>query len=188
MKQYEEPLFIDVRKNSPEGEDARIIEDVIRRLLEDQPFAVLATRGKGIVNASLISFAKTHDLKHIVFATPINSGKYDFIAGDENVAILVDDRSQQQDSINQVSALTITGKARILQDENEITDWAELLTKRHPNLTTFVKAQTTAVILVDVVRFLYVSKFQEVWEYNPFSAFDTTRAEKHERVALIEKE
>ena len=32
MKQYEEPLFIDVTKNSPEGDDARIIEDVIRRL------------------------------------------------------------------------------------------------------------------------------------------------------------
>jgi general stress protein 26 len=170
MKQYEEPLFIDVSKNSPRGEDARILENTIRRLLEDQPFAVLATQGKGITNASLISFAETHDLKHIIFATPINTGKFDLIAGDENVAILVDDRSQQQDSINQICALTITGKARILEDENEMTNWAGLLTKKHPNLTDFVKAPTTAVILVDVVRFLYVSKFQEVWEYDPFSS------------------
>ena len=44
MKQHEEPLFIDVSKNSPEGEDARILVDVIRRLLEEQPFAVLADR------------------------------------------------------------------------------------------------------------------------------------------------
>ena len=167
MKQYEEPLFIDVSKNSPEGEDARILEDVIRRLLEEQPFAVLATQGKGITNASLISFAKTPDLKHIVFATPINSGKFDLIDGDENISILVDDRSQQQDNINQISALTITGKARILQEENEITNWAGLLTNKYPNLTAFVTAPTTAVILVEVVRFLYVSKFQEVREYDP---------------------
>jgi general stress protein 26 len=167
MKQYEEPLFIDVNKNSPEGEDARILEDVIRRLLEEQPFAVLATQGKGITNASLISFAKTDDLKHIVFATPINSGKFDLIDGDENVSILVDDRSQQQDSINQISALTITGKARILRDKNEITNWAGLLTGKYPNLTAFVKAPNTAVILVEVVRFFYVSKFQEVQEFDP---------------------
>jgi hypothetical protein len=178
MKQYEEPLFIDVRKNFPEGEDARILEDVIRRFSEDQPFAVLATQGKSITNASLISFANTDDLKHIVFATPINTGKFDLITGDENVAILVDDRSQQQDSINQISALTITGKARILQEENEIISWAGLLTKKYPNLTAFVKAPTTAVILVEVVRFLYVNKFQEVWEYDPFNALATDRAEK----------
>ena len=173
MKQYEEPLFIDVMKNLPEGENARILEESIRRLCEEQPFAVLATQGKGITNASLISFAKSNDLKHIVFATPINTGKFDLIAGVENVAILVDDRSQQQGSINQISALTITGKARILQDENEISDWAELLTKKHPNLTSFVKAPTTAVVLVEAVRYLYVSKFQEVWEYDPFGYFAT---------------
>ncbi len=74
MKKYDEPLFIEVSKNAPEGEDARILEDVIRRLSEDQPFAVLATQGKGITEASLISFAMAHDLKNVVFATPINTG------------------------------------------------------------------------------------------------------------------
>lgn len=167
MKQYEEPLFIDVSKNSPEGKDVGILQDVIRRLLDEQPFAVLATQGKGVTNASLISFAKTDDLKHIVFATPINSSKFDLIDGDENISILVDDRSQQQDSINQISALTITGKARILRDKIEITKWAGLLTGKYPNLTAFVTAPTTAVVLVEVVRFLYVSKFQEVQEYDP---------------------
>lgn len=167
MKQYEEPLFIDISKNSPKGKDASILKDTISRLLDEQPFAVLATQGKGVTNASLISFARTNDLKNIVFATPINSGKFDLIEGDENVSILVDDRSKQQDSINQISALTITGKARILRDENEIIKWAGLLTGKYPNLTSFATATTTAVILVEVVRFLYVSKFQEVQELDP---------------------
>jgi len=173
MKQYEEPIFIDVSKNSPDGGDARKLQDIIIRLLEEQPFAVLATQGKGITNASLISFAKTNDLKHIVFATPINSGKFELIDGDENISILVDDRSKQQNSINQISALTITGKARILQDENEIANWDGLLTEKYPNLTAFVKAPTTAVILVEVVRLLYVSKFQEVWEFDPAKLYQS---------------
>lgn len=171
MKKYEEPLFIDVSKNSPEGKDAGILKDTISRLLDEQPFAVLATQGKGVTNASLISFAKTDDLKHIVFATPINSGKFDLIEGDENISILVDDRSKQQDSLNQISALTITGKARILRDENEIIKWAGLLTGKYPNLTSFATATTTAVILVEVVRFFYVSKFQEVQEFDPTNLY-----------------
>jgi hypothetical protein len=167
MKQYEEPLFIDVRQNSPEGEDARILNDIIRRLTEDQPFAVLATQGKGITVASLIAFATSRDLKHFIFATPRNTGKFDLIAGDENVSILIDDRSLQQERINQISALTIIGKARIIYDEGEIAEAIELFTKKHPNLTNFVKAQTTAIIRVEVVRFIYVSRFQEVWEWDP---------------------
>ena len=167
MKKYEEPLFIDVRQNYPKDEDAKILEIEIRRLSTEQPFAVIATQGREFTDASLISFATSLDLKNIVFATPINTGKFDLIAGNENVSILVDDRSLQQEKINQISALTITGKARILSDENEIINWAGLLKEKHPNLSAFIDAPTTAVIIVKVVRYLYVKKFQEVWEWDP---------------------
>ncbi len=166
-KEYEKPIYIDVQKNSPEGEGAKVLEDDIRTLCENQPFAVLATQGKGITNASLISFAVSLDLKHLVFATPINSGKFDLIAMEENVSILVDDRTLQQDNINQISALTIRGKGKILKDETERFMWNELLTEKHPNLDAFVKAPTTAVILVEVVKYHYVKKFQEVWDWDP---------------------
>ena len=166
-KKYEKPLFIDVQKNSPDGEGLKALEDDIRSLCKSQPFAVLATQGKGITNASLISFAVSHDLKSIVFATPINTAKFDLIACEEDVSILVDDRSLQQDNINQISALTIIGKGRILSDENEIIKCSELITEKHPNLKDFLKAETTSVIIIDVVNYLYVKKFQEVMEWNP---------------------
>lgn len=166
-KKYEEPLFIDVQKNSPQGEEARALEYDIRKLCESQPFAVLATQGKRVTNASLISFATSCDLKHIVFATPILTEKYDFIRAEENISMLVDDRSLQQDRINQISALTIIGKGKILSDENEILMWGDLLTQKHPNLKVFVKAPTTSVILIEVVQYLYVKKFQEVKEWKP---------------------
>ena len=40
---------------------------------------------------------------------------------------------------------------------------------RHPYLQSFVKAATCALFRIDVVRFLHVSRFQEVrqWVPNP---------------------
>lgn len=166
-KKYEKPLLVDVQKNYPEGEEAKALEDDIRELCKNQPFAVLATQGKGITNASLISFAVSHDLKSIVFATPINTAKFDLIACEEDVSILVDDRSLQQENINQISALTIVGKGSILSDEDEILKWSELLTEKHPNLKDFLKAATTSVIIIDVVNYHYVKKFQKVMEWDP---------------------
>ena len=73
------------------------------------------------------------DLKYIVFATPVNTTKYDFIFAQENVSVLVDDRSLQQDHINDISALTIVGKGKILLDGEEILMWSGRLIQKHPN-------------------------------------------------------
>lgn len=166
-KKTEEPLYIELHKNSLKGENVIELQDDIRKLCESELFGVLATQGKGITHASLISFAISNDLRYIVFATPINTGKFNLIAAEENISVLVDDRSSHKDSINEISALTIIGKGKILADENEIYKWATLLIEKHPNLNTFVKAQSTAIILVDVEKYLYVKKFQEMTEWDP---------------------
>lgn len=166
-KKTEEPLYIELRKNSLKGENVIELQDDIRKLCESELFGVLATQGKGITHASLISFAISNDLKYIVFATPINTGKFNLIAAEENISVLVDDRSSHKDSINEISALTIIGKGKILSDENEICKWATLLTEKHPNLNTFVKSSSTAIIRIDVVKYLYVKKFQEMTEWDP---------------------
>lgn len=167
VKKNEEPIFINIKKNYPNGENAITLNEDIRKLLESQEFAVLATRGEDITVTSLITFASSLDLKNLVFATPRDTGKFNLISSDENISILVDDRSLQQDSINKISALTITGKARILSNENEIFEWGGLLLKKHPNLNSFLKTPTSAIILVEVIRYHYVKKFQEVWEWDP---------------------
>lgn len=167
MNKKEEPIFINIKKNYHDGENSISLEEDIRKLLESQEFAVLATQGKGITVASLITFASSFDLKNLVFATPRDTGKFNLISSNENISILVDDRSLHQDSINKISALTITGEARILSNENEILEWGGLLLKKHPNLTSFLDASTIAVILVEVVKYHYVKRFQEVWEWNP---------------------
>lgn len=167
IKKYEEPLYIDLKKNFLKEENVGELKNDIRRLCESELFGVLATQGKGITHASLISFAISNDLKYIVFATPVNTGKFNLIAADENISVLIDDRSSHKESINEISALTIIGKGKILSDEKQIVKWGNFLTEKHPNLKTFVNATSTAVILLEIEKHLYVKKFQEMREWNP---------------------
>ena len=164
-KSYDEPAF---SKMSDELKaDVNNIEDSIRKLCQEQAFAVLAAQGKGQPYTVLIGFAASQDLRRIVFTTPKHTRKYHLIERGRRVSLLVDNRSQQEDSINQISAVTITGTARILTDRDEIEFWASLLTDKHPYLKEFVKSSSTATILVEAVRYFYVRRFQEVFEWSP---------------------
>lgn len=163
----EKPRFVDVQQKVLEGDAAMEMRAEIGMLLGTQPFAVLATQGTDITDASLVTFAAGENLKNIVFATPVQTGKYDFISMNENVSLLVDDRTLHQDNINQISALTVIGKATILSDEKEVQKWGNLLTKRHPTLSEFVSAPSTAIIRVVVNRYLYVKHFQDLRVWDP---------------------
>lgn len=143
------------------------LEEAIRELCEEESFAVLATQGSGQPYTSLIGFATSNDLTHLVFATPKQTRKYALLEKNTQVALLVDNRSSQSDSINEISALTITGKGRILSESEEIVKWGGLLTKKHPYLRDFLAALDTAVVVVEVYQYLYVRKFQDVSVWAP---------------------
>lgn len=163
---YDEPMFLDLiscEKGCPEDQ----IETEIRTLCLEQPFAVLATQGEGQPYASLISFGVSDDLKHLVFSTPAQTRKYNLIIKNRKVSILVDNRSQQPESINLISGVTITGRARALTDTVEIENWSRLLIEKHSYLQKFVKSPSSSLIVVDTVRFFYVRRFQEVYQWTP---------------------
>jgi hypothetical protein len=67
----------------------------------------------------------------------------------------------------QVEALTATGRAERLEPGPEYNRWADLLVGRHPYLKPFVTAPSTALFRVDVVRYFYVTRFQEVRQWVP---------------------
>jgi hypothetical protein len=68
-----------------------------------------------------------------------------------------------------VGAVTATGQAQRLETGADYARWSGLLTQRHPYLRSFVDAPSTALFRVDVVRFLYVTRFQEVRQWIPTS-------------------
>ncbi len=165
-KNYDEPMFIE-KPDKINSDEEKNVKNSIKELLSYESFAVLSTQGEGQPYSSLICFAFSDDLKKIVFATPTATRKFNLISKSDRVSILVDNRSTNPDSLNQISALTLTGKASILKAEDESEYWRDALINSHPYLEAFVKSPTTGIIVVDVCRYFYVKRFQEVIEWSP---------------------
>jgi nitroimidazol reductase NimA-like FMN-containing flavoprotein (pyridoxamine 5'-phosphate oxidase superfamily) len=145
----------------------KTLEKAIREMCEGESFAVLATQGSGQPYTSLIGYATSEDLTHLVFATPKQTRKYALLEKNNQIALLVDNRSSQPDSINDLCALTIIGKGKILSTEEEKNHWGNLLTNKLPYFRDFLASLDTAIIVVEVNQYLYVRKFQEVSEWIP---------------------
>jgi nitroimidazol reductase NimA-like FMN-containing flavoprotein (pyridoxamine 5'-phosphate oxidase superfamily) len=144
-----------------------ILEDRIRHLIDGEAFAVLCTQGEGQPYGSLVAFAFGPDLSGFAFATPVATRKYRLLSECQRVALLVDNRSKYAADMMQISAVTATGRASQVEAGPEFDKWADLLMARHPYLRGFVLAPSSALFRVDVVRCLYVSRFQEVHQWVP---------------------
>lgn len=164
--QYDEPILVDVAPGKNEI-PADQIEAEIRTICWEQPFAVLATQGEGQPYTSLISFAASDDLKHLVFATPVQTRKYSLLISNQKVALLIDNRSKQPASINSLGAVTITGNARDVSASGEAPVWRQILITRHSYLEKFIESSSSRLILIEAERFFYVRRFQEVFQWSP---------------------
>ena len=145
------------------------VAESIRHLVEDQPFAVLCTQGDGQPYGSVVAFAFDQDVASFVFATPKATRKYRLLSECDRVALVVDNRGKFPEDLMKVEAVTITGRATELEPGPGARKWAGLLTARHPYFRSFVDSPSTALFRVDAVRFLHVTRFQEVRQWIPAS-------------------
>ena len=138
----------------------------LRRLDATQRHAVLATVSGSRPLASLIAFALTPDLRHLVFATPTATTKYRNIVKNSRVSLLVDTRKNTEGDYAAAEAITITGTARPVRKGTQWTVLAGVLSSKHPLLKEFVEAPGTALITVRISRCVHVSRFQvvSVWK------------------------
>lgn len=139
----------------------------IRRLVFEQPYAVLCTQGEGQPYGSLVAFAFSESLGQVVFATPVTTRKYRLLSECDHVALLIDDRPDRPTDMMQVEAVTVTGRAVEVDRGSDFQRWAAILVERHPYLESFLAAASCALFRVDVVRGFYVTRFQEVHEWRP---------------------
>jgi len=167
QRKYDEPMCADLSKEEFCTEEKFEIKDEIRKLLDLEYFAVLSTQGHGQPYASIISFSTSNNFKKIIFATTRETRKFNLLSKSSNVALLIDNRSRMPPSVNRISAVTVTGKARLLEDPEEKNKCKDILVKKHPYLKSFVEAPSTAIFLVDIYRYFFVRRFQEVMEWNP---------------------
>lgn len=143
------------------------LRDQIAKLVREQPYAVLCTQGGGQPYGSLVAVAATEDLGSFIFMTPITTRKYRLLCECEHVALVIDSRSSSIEDMLQVAAITATGTAKQVPAGPQFEMDAKLLIHRHPQLEPFVNAPTTALFKVDIIRYLYVSHFQEVRQWIP---------------------
>jgi nitroimidazol reductase NimA-like FMN-containing flavoprotein (pyridoxamine 5'-phosphate oxidase superfamily) len=145
----------------------RTVTECIRALLTEEPFAVLCTQGEGQPYGSVVAFAFADDLNSFVFATPKATRKYRLLSECDQVALVVDNRDKHPGDLMKVEAVTITGRAHQLEPGPHFAKWSTLLTARHPLLRSFVDASSTALFRIVPVRFLHVTRFQEVRQWIP---------------------
>ena len=162
----DEPLLnIAQPTDSNHGQPA--LPERIRRLLQAQHYGVLCTQGGGQPYGSLVAFAFNLALTQLFFATPVTTRKFHLLSACDRVAMVVDSRASHGDELTRVEAVTVTGRADCPERGPDHARCLEHLSTRHPHLRGFFEAPTTALVRIEVTRYLHVSRFQAVSEWVP---------------------
>ena len=149
------------------------LRDNIYQLLTSQRLAVLSTSDKGRPYASLVAFCFSTDLRIMYFATPRATRKYANLIGQPQVAFLVDSRANQTEDFHRAAAVTVLGRCEEIAEDGKQKAAVPYL-ERHPYLKEFIDAPTTAYFAVRIEKYIYVSHFQEVFEYKVADGTDTS--------------
>ncbi len=144
-------------------ESASQLRKTVKDLFASQRLGVLATYGQGQPYSSLVAFAATNDLKYLVFATTRATRKYANLSTESRVALLVDNRSNQDTDFHRAIAVTALGKAEEI-DEREKNQFLGLYLAKHPYLEDFVMSPICALLKISVDKYYMVSRFQNVME------------------------
>jgi heme iron utilization protein len=139
---------------------------IVQNLLTSQPLAVLSTHQAGQPYSNLIAFAATSDLANIFFATTRATRKFANLTADPRLALLIDNRANQEADFADAAALTVLGSAHEVHGSEKEKGLAIFLAK-HPYLKDFVSAPTCALLRVKVAKYILVTQFQEVREIYP---------------------
>lgn len=128
---------------------------VIKEVIGTQYFAVLNSVGEGLPYSNLVSFAVNYNMKSLVFVTDRNTRKYRNIKEDNNISLLIDNRTNRPSDISKAIAITVIGSARE-EIENRASLQAIFL-NRHPQLQQFVDDPNNALILVTISEYIVAS-------------------------------
>ena len=139
------------------------LRKTLKDLFSSQRLGVLATYGQGQPYSSLVAFAATDDLKYLVFATTRATRKYANLSTESRVALLVDDRSNQDSDFHSAVAVTVLGNAEEVK-QSERDRFLRLYIAKHPYLEEFVNSPTCALLKVSVQKYYVARRFQNVME------------------------
>lgn len=132
--------------------------------LQSQRLLVLATQEAETPYLSLMAFAVTEDLNHLIVATSRGTRKYENIRRHPGVALMIDDRCERGGDFQNTSTVTGFGMAREAE-ESEQASLTSLFLAKHPELTAFVLSPECVLLKVRMERYLIVRRFENVEEW-----------------------
>lgn len=133
----------------------------IDQLFNAQLQGVLATQQQAQPYTSLMAFAHTADLRHLIFATYRDTQKHSNLLLNSAVSFLIDDRSNDPVDYQRAVAISVCGCAQAIPDDERAAFLAIYLAK-HPTLREFVSSPECALLRVAVSCYRVVSQFQAV--------------------------
>ncbi|KGK99708.1 pyridoxamine 5'-phosphate oxidase [Methanococcoides methylutens] len=136
-------------------------EEALLDILKGQSLAVLATEKEGRPYTNLIAFAATEDLKNILFVTPRFTRKYSNIQGSSYASIMVDNRSN---TVSDFKDATVVNAMGIVKEVDKIPVFSDLYLSKQPHLEKFLKAPTSALMMMEVEKYIIATSFQNVVE------------------------
>ncbi|MCD4820611.1 MAG: pyridoxamine 5'-phosphate oxidase family protein [Methanococcoides sp.] len=143
--------------------EEKVPEENLRQVLMEQGLAVLATEKEGDPYTNLIAFAATEDFKKLFFVTPRFTRKYSNIQLSHNASILIDNRSNTISDFKDATAVNAMGAIREVDKEPSFVD--QYLSKQ-PHLEKFLKSPSSAMMMMEVKKYIIATSFQNVVEMN----------------------
>jgi nitroimidazol reductase NimA-like FMN-containing flavoprotein (pyridoxamine 5'-phosphate oxidase superfamily) len=144
-------------------EDEIQLKKLLKELFRSQLFAALATQQLARPYNNLIAFAATDDLHSLLFATRRRTNKYANLLSNNSVSALIDNRTNRDSDLRSAVAVTATGTAEeVKEDQKE--GLLQLYLIKHHNLEKFVHSPESALFRIRVKRYYIVRNFQEVME------------------------
>ncbi|SFM29455.1 pyridoxamine 5'-phosphate oxidase family protein [Methanolobus profundi] len=134
---------------------------VLRNLMKKQNFAVLATFHDDEPYTNLVGFASSDDLRYIFFVTPVATKKYTYLRDSGKASIMIDNRSNRESDLKDAIAVNATGTVTEVEKTKE---FREIYLRKHPYLTDFLESPSSAMMRMEVHRYIIASRFQNVVE------------------------
>jgi heme iron utilization protein len=147
------------------------LKEFLKDLFSSQRLAVLATQSQRQPYGNLVAFVATNDLKHLLFATTRATRKYANISENPSVAMVIDNRSNEEADFHQAAAVTATGVVREVERSEKET-LVTLYLSTHPYLKDFVSSSGCALLKMNVETYYVVRQFQNVMELHMRGEFD----------------
>jgi heme iron utilization protein len=133
---------------------------LIKNVLKQQRFAVLATQSDGQPYSNLIAFAEADNLNFLLFVTGRNTRKYTNSQKNNSAAVLFDNRTNQSSDLNNAVAITAIGiiEEVALKDTN---GFSNIYLAKNPELKDFLEKSENALMKIMVKEYI-VATFKGV--------------------------